>query len=118
MPDRAAVLNAALAQKGDPRGLRYQLGALADHLAALPQPTGVGAAGQGMVASARETVDQARAMVQESIARAVQGSAQTRHGTDVTDPMRDAFTRLDGLLGEISSLLAQAYFAHAFARPA
>jgi uncharacterized circularly permuted ATP-grasp superfamily protein/uncharacterized alpha-E superfamily protein len=118
MPDRAAVLNAALAQKGDPRGLRYQLGTLADHLAALPQPTEVGPAGQGMVASAREIVDQARAMVQESIARAVQGSAHPRHGADGPDPMRDAFQRLDGLLAEISSLLAQAYFAHAFARPA
>lgn len=118
MPDRAAVLNAALAQKGDPRGLRFQLAALSDHLAALPQPTGVGVAGQGMVAGAREIVDAARAMVQGSIYHAAQSSGQSRHGAGSPDPMRDAFARLDGLLAEVSSLLAQAYFAHAFARPA
>ncbi|HUC62976.1 MAG TPA: circularly permuted type 2 ATP-grasp protein [Alphaproteobacteria bacterium] len=118
MPDRAAVLNAALAQKGDPRGLRFQLAALADHLAALPQPTEVGPAGQGMVASAREIVEQARALVQDSIARAVHSTGHLRHAAETPDPMRDAFARLDGLLAEVSSLLAQAYFAHAFARPA
>ncbi|HEX7775713.1 MAG TPA: circularly permuted type 2 ATP-grasp protein [Parvibaculum sp.] len=116
--DRKSALEAVLTNGNDPRSLAYQLSALAQHLAALPQPAG-GTAGD-LVARTREQVDMASALVKEAIAAATQGALRHKDidAPDGADSIRAAFAPLDAALPEISNLLSQAYFTHAFARRA
>jgi uncharacterized alpha-E superfamily protein len=116
--DRKSALEAVLTNANDPRSLAYQLGALTQHLAALPQPAG-GTAGD-LVARTRDQVDLAGALAAEAIATATQAALRQKDidAPDGTDSIRTAFAPLDAALPEISNLLSQAYFTHAFARRA
>ncbi|HUN49607.1 MAG TPA: circularly permuted type 2 ATP-grasp protein, partial [Candidatus Sulfotelmatobacter sp.] len=115
---RAAVLDAALNARHDPRSLVFQLAMLDEHLDALPPPGAGNATGQEIIGRTRNLVRTARAMIGEGITTACT-PRQRRDGEDEAgDPMIAAFAALDLLLPEISNLIAQAYFVHAFARPA
>lgn len=116
--DRKSTLDAVLTNGNDPRSLFYQFNTLAQHLAALPQPAG-GTAGD-LVARTREQVDLSTRLAKEAIAAAIQAASRQKDidAPDGTDSIRAAFAPLDAALPEISNLLSQTYFTHAFARRA
>jgi uncharacterized circularly permuted ATP-grasp superfamily protein/uncharacterized alpha-E superfamily protein len=112
--DRNALLRAVLANESDPRSLVFQLSQLADHLAALPRPSDALPSGAALVDTAQKLARTALAAVPQAIADACQP-----HGRlGGTDPLRDAFAKLDLLIPQISDLLTQAYFTHALVRSA
>lgn len=115
--DRASMLGAVLMNETDPRSLVFQLTALAEHLAALPRPSGSMAAGGALVDSAFKLAIATRMTVPEAIVNACQPRG-SRGAGDAADPLRDAFAKLDMQIPRISDLLTQAYFTHALARSA
>jgi uncharacterized alpha-E superfamily protein len=115
---RATVLDAVLNARNDPRSLSFQLAVLDEHLTALPPANAGSPAGQGAIGRTRNLVRTARAMIGECITLAC-APRPRRHGVvDDNDPMTEAFAPIDSLLPEISNLISQAYFIHAYARPA
>jgi len=113
--DRERLLRSILMAESDPRSLAFQLSALSEHLASLPQPSGSRLSGGGSISSALHLVEAARKAMPEAIANAHPGAK----GTIVDgDRMRAAFAPLDRLLPQISDLLTQAYFTHALTRSA
>jgi uncharacterized circularly permuted ATP-grasp superfamily protein/uncharacterized alpha-E superfamily protein len=110
--DRPAVLNTVMTSRSDPRSLSFQLVALEEHLAALPQETT--ASGGAPVGGARAFVGRAAVMLPELLAIVAAPAASN----DEESGLRGALARLDLLLPGISDHLAQAYFTYAFARPA
>jgi uncharacterized circularly permuted ATP-grasp superfamily protein/uncharacterized alpha-E superfamily protein len=115
--DRASMLQAVLANDADPRSLVFQLSSLAEHLAALPRPSGSLPTNRGLIDSAVHIAMSARDAVPDAIANACQQRG-TRIGDDMGDPLRPAFARLDILIPQISDLLTQAYFTHVLIRSA
>jgi uncharacterized circularly permuted ATP-grasp superfamily protein/uncharacterized alpha-E superfamily protein len=115
--DRTTVLTAVLANDADPRSLTFQLAALAQHLAALPRPSDRAPSSGGLVALAENLAASARGLVSEAILEGSRSHLGRTRG-EAQDPLRNAFRRLEILLGEISDLLTQAYFAHAVVRSA
>ncbi len=116
--DRAAMLSAVLANDADPRSLVFQLTALADHLGALPRPSGSLPASRGLIDSAVHIALSARDGVPDAIANACQQRTIRGVGKDIGDPLRPAFARLDMLIPQVSDLLTQAYFTHVLIRSA
>ncbi len=115
---RATVLDAVLKARNDPRSLSFQLSVLDEHLTALPPPSAGSQLGQGAIGRTRNLVRTARTIIGECIVAACAPSAP-RHGVaEDGDPMIAAFAPIDALLPDISNLISQAYFIHAFARPA
>jgi uncharacterized circularly permuted ATP-grasp superfamily protein/uncharacterized alpha-E superfamily protein len=116
--DRAGLLTAVLANDADPRSLVYQLSALAEHLAALPRPSGSLPTDRGLIDSAVHIALSAR----DAVPEAIEHACQTRPGrgapAEAEDPLRPAFARLDRLIPQISDLLTQAYFTHVLSRSA
>ncbi|MGQ9370821.1 circularly permuted type 2 ATP-grasp protein [Azospirillum sp. A39] len=98
-----SVLALLLADETNPRGLAFQLAALDRHLARLPRPP-EGATESPNAVAARIVGD----------ARAIVG------GVAALEPpmLRNTLDWLSINLPDLSNLLAQAYFSHAFARPA
>ena len=116
--DRAGLLTAVLANEADPRSLVYQLTALAEHLAALPRPSGSLPTDRGLIEAAAQVALTAREAVPEAIANACQTHPIRGLSGEMEDPLRPAFTRLDRLIPQISELLTQAYFTHVLNRSA
>ncbi|MDB5397302.1 MAG: uncharacterized protein JWM91_4808 [Rhodospirillales bacterium] len=115
--DRAGMLQAVLANEADPRSLVFQLSSLAEHLSALPRPSGSLPTNRGLIDSAVHIAISARDAVPDAIANACQQRG-SRIGDDMGDPLRPAFARLDMLIPQISDLLTQAYFTHVLIRSA
>ncbi len=116
--DRHAMLTAVLANEADPRSLVYQLSALAEHIAALPRPSGNLPTDRGLIDSAVQIALSARDAVPEAIAQACQPHLVRGAVGEMEDPLRPAFTRLDRMIPQISDLLTQAYFTHVLTRSA
>jgi uncharacterized alpha-E superfamily protein len=116
--DRAGLLTAVLANEADPRSLVYQLSSLAEHLAALPRPSGSTPTDRGLIDSAVHIALSAREAVPDAIAHACQQRPARGPSGDPSDPLRSAFSRLDLLIPQISDLLTQAYFTHVLTRSA
>jgi len=95
---RRPVLDLLLTDESNPRALAFQIAALERHAAALPQATAeAGAAAVTVTAAARA---------------ALRGSEALHE----PEALHTALTALAQTLPELSNLLAQAYFSHAFAR--
>ncbi len=116
--DRAGLLTAVLASEADPRSLVYQLSALAEHLAALPRPSGSLPTDRGLIDSAVHIALSARDAVPDAIAHACQTRPIRTVSGEMEDPLRPAFARLDRMIPRISDLLTQAYFTHVLNRSA
>jgi uncharacterized alpha-E superfamily protein len=116
--DRAAMLNAVLANEADPRSLVYQLSALAGHIAALPRPSGNLPTDQGLIDSAVHIAMFARDAVPDAIAQSCQPHPVRGAFGEMEDPLRPAFAKLDRMIPQISDLLTQAYFTHVLSRSA
>jgi uncharacterized alpha-E superfamily protein len=116
--DREAMLNAVLANEADPRSLVYQLSALAEHVAALPRPSGSLPTDRGLVESAVDVALTAREALPEAITQACQPYPVRGAFGQMEDPLRPAFARLDRMIPQISDLLTQAYFTHVLNRSA
>jgi len=116
--DRAGLLTAVLANEVDPRSLVYQLSALAEHIAALPRPSGSLPTDRGLIDSAVQIALTARDAVPEAIAHACRLRPVRGLTGEMEDPLRPAFARLDRLIPQISDLLTQAYFTHVLNRSA
>ncbi len=116
--DRAGMLTAVLANEADPRSLVFQLSALADHLAALPRPSGTLPMSRGLIDSAVHIALSARDAVPDAIVNACQQRSSRPGSEDLGDPLRPAFARLDMLMPQVSDLLTQAYFTHVLIRSA
>jgi len=116
--DRSGLLSAVLANEADPRSLVYQLSALAEHIAALPRPSGSLPTDRGLIDAAVQIALSARDAVPEAIAHACQMRPGRGLTGEMEDPLRPAFARLDRLIPQISDLLTQAYFTHVLNRSA
>jgi len=116
--DRQAMLTAVLANEADPRSLVYQLSALAEHIAALPHPSGSLPTDRGLIDSAIGIARAAHDAVPEAIAQACQPYPARGALGEMEDPLRPAFARLDRMIPQISELLTQAYFTHVLNRTA
>ncbi len=116
--DRQAMLSAVLANEADPRSLVYQLSALAEHIAALPRPSGNLPTDQGLIDSAVHIAQSARDAVPDAILQACQPHPVRGAFGEMEDPLRPAFARLDRMIPQISDLLTQAYFTHVLYRSA
>jgi uncharacterized alpha-E superfamily protein len=112
------MLTAVLANEADPRSLVYQLSALAEHIAALPRPSGNLPTDRGLIESAVKIALSARDAVPEAIAQACQPHLVRGSYGEMEDPLRPAFARLDRMIPQISDLLTQAYFTHVLTRSA
>jgi uncharacterized alpha-E superfamily protein len=114
--DRGSLIRAVLANEQDPRSLVYQLAALAEQMAALPQPSET-TSNRGLLDLAVSLAGSARGMVFDAILEASK-RRRSRSAIEEPDPLRSAFARLEMLLPQISDLLTQAYFTHVLARSA
>ncbi|HEX4505782.1 MAG TPA: circularly permuted type 2 ATP-grasp protein [Alphaproteobacteria bacterium] len=116
--DRQAMLTAVLDNEVDPRSLVYQLSALAEHIAALPRPSGALPTDRGLIDSAVRISLAARDAVADAIVKACQPYPVRSALGEMEDPLRPAFARLDRMIPQISELLTQAYFTHVLNRTA